>query len=115
MPLGLDTEISESNASGFSGGQRQRILIARAFATKPAIMVLDEATSALDNITQKKVMDAVYRENCTVLMVAHRLSTVANCDRILVMDGGKIVEEGTYEELLAAGGLFSRLVRKQLF
>ena len=114
MPLGLDTEISESNASGFSGGQRQRILIARAFATKPAIMVLDEATSALDNITQKKVLDAVYRENCTVLMVAHRLSTVANCDRILVMDGGKIVEEGTYEELLAAGGLFSRLVRKQI-
>ena len=77
-------------------------------------MVLDEATSALDNITQKKVLDAVYRENCTVLMVAHRLSTVANCDRILVMDGSKIVEEGTYEELLAAGGLFSRLVRKQI-
>ena len=56
----------------------------------------------------------MYRENCTVLMVAHRLSTVANCDRILVMDGGKIVEEGTYEDLLAAGGLFSRLVRKQI-
>ena len=77
-------------------------------------MVLDEATSTLDNITQKKVLDAVYRENRTVLMVAHRLSTVANCDRILIMDGGKIVEEGTYEDLLAAGGLFSRLVRKQI-
>ncbi|MDO4532351.1 MAG: ATP-binding cassette domain-containing protein [Coriobacteriia bacterium] len=114
MPLRLDTEISESNASGFSGGQRQRILIARAFATKPAIMVLDEATSALDNITQNHVLDAVYRENCTVLMVAHRLSTVANCDRILVMENGKIVEEGSYDELMAAGGLFSRLVRKQV-
>ena len=114
MPLGLDTEISESNSSGFSGGQRQRILIARAFATKPAIMVLDEATSALDNITQKKVLDAVYREQCTVLMVAHRLSTVVDCDRILVMDGGKIVEDGTYDELMAEDGMFSRLVRKQV-
>ena len=114
MPLGLDTEISESNSCGFSGGQRQRILIARAFATKPAIMVLDEATSALDNITQKKVLDAVYAENCTVLMVAHRLSTVVNCDRILVMENGKIAEEGTYDELMERGGLFERLVRKQV-
>jgi len=88
--------------------------IARAFATKPAIMVLDEATSALDNITQKKVLDAVYAEKCTVLMVAHRLSTVMSCDRILVMENGQIVEEGTYDELLEADGLFSRLVRKQV-
>ena len=114
LPLGLDTEISESNSCGFSGGQRQRILIARAFATKPAIMILDEATSALDNITQKKVLDAVYQEKCTVLMVAHRLSTVMECDRILVMDGGKIVEEGTYDELMGKGGMFARLVRKQV-
>ncbi|MBR1828132.1 MAG: ATP-binding cassette domain-containing protein [Atopobiaceae bacterium] len=114
LPLGLDTEISESNSCGFSGGQRQRILIARAFATKPAIMVLDEATSALDNITQKKVLDAVYQEKCTVLMVAHRLSTVMGCDRILVMEGGRIVEEGTYDELMDKGGRFARLVRKQV-
>lgn len=114
LPLGLDTEISESNSCGFSGGQRQRILIARAFATKPAIMVLDEATSALDNITQKKVLDAVYQEKCTVLMVAHRLSTVMGCDRILVMDGGRIVEEGTYDELMEKNGRFARLVRKQV-
>ena len=114
LPLGLDTEISESNSCGFSGGQRQRILIARAFATTPAIMVLDEATSALDNITQKKVLDAVYQEKCTVLMVAHRLSTVMGCDRILVMEGGRIVEEGTYDELLDKGGRFARLVRKQV-
>ncbi len=114
MPLGLDTEISESNSCGFSGGQRQRILIARAFATKPAVMILDEATSALDNITQKKVLDAVYAEKCTVLMVAHRLSTVMDCDRILVMDGGRIVEAGTYDELMALNGYFAQLVRKQV-
>ena len=77
-------------------------------------MVLDEATSALDNITQKKVLDAVYQEKCTVLMVAHRLSTVMGCDRILVMEGGRIVEEGTYDELLDKGGRFARLVRKQV-
>ena len=77
-------------------------------------MILDEATSALDNITQKKVLDAVYQEKCTVLMVAHRLSTVMGCDRILVMDGGKIVEEGTYDELMGKGGMFARLVRKQV-
>ena len=114
MPLGIDTEISESNSSGFSGGQRQRILIARAFATKPDIMVLDEATRALDNVTQSKVLDAVYAEDCTVLMVAHRLSTVVGCDRILVMEAGKIVEEGTYDELMAMGGAFARLVHKQV-
>lgn len=114
MPLQLATEISESNSSGFSGGQRQRILLARAFASKPAIMVLDEATSALDNITQKKVLDAVYAEKCTVIMVAHRLSTVVDCDRILVMDGGRIVEEGSYDELIAADGFFAQLVRRQV-
>lgn len=114
LPLGLDTEISESNSCGFSGGQRQRILIARAFATKPAFMILDEATSALDNITQKKVLDAVYTEKCTVLMVAHRLSTVVNCDRIFMMDDGRIVEQGTYDELMALDGSFARLVRKQV-
>lgn len=114
LPLGLDTEISETNSSGFSGGQRQRILIARAFATKPDIMVLDEATSALDNVTQSKVLNAVYAENCTVIMVAHRLSTVVGCDRILVMDGGSIVEEGSYDELMAKNGAFARLVRKQV-
>jgi ABC-type multidrug transport system fused ATPase/permease subunit len=77
-------------------------------------MILDEATSALDNITQKKVLDAVYAEKCTVLMVAHRLSTVMDCDRILVMDGGRIVEEGTYDELMALNGYFTQLVRKQV-
>ena len=114
LPLKLDTEISESNSCGFSGGQRQRILIARSLINNPKVLILDEATSALDNITQDKVLDNINKLNMTVIMVAHRLSTVVNFDRIIMMDAGKIVEEGTYKELMDKNGRFAELVKKQL-
>lgn len=113
LPMGQDTEISDSGSRGFSGGQRQRILLARALASHPSILLLDEATSALDNVTQTKVLEAVYKETCTVIMVAHRLSTVKDCDRIIMIDEGMVKEEGTYEELMEKNGAFANLVRRQ--
>ena len=112
MPMGMYTVISEGQG-GVSGGQKQRLLIARAIAPKPKILLFDEATSALDNRTQKQVSDALDSLKCTRVVVAHRLSTIQNCDRILVMDKGRIVEQGSYEELLAADGLFTKLVERQ--
>ncbi len=113
LPMGLETEISEGNGGGFSGGQKQRILLARAFAQKPSVLILDEATSALDNISQHHVLSSVYSMPCTVLMVAHRLSTVKGCDRIIVLKDGQIVEQGDYNSLIEKNGEFARLVRKQ--
>ncbi len=113
MPMGMHTVISEGSG-GISGGQKQRILIARALAAKPKILFFDEATSALDNITQKHVVDSLASLGCTRLIIAHRLSTVKECDRILVMDEGRIVEEGTYEELMARKGLFYELAARQI-
>ena len=114
LPLGLDTEISESVSSGFSGGQRQRILLARAFVDDPKVLILDEATSALDNMTQTKVMENIKDMKCTVVMVAHRLSTVENFDRIIMLENGVIVEEGSYKALMKKNGKFAELVKKQL-
>jgi ABC-type bacteriocin/lantibiotic exporter with double-glycine peptidase domain len=114
LPLTINTEISESNSSGFSGGQRQRLLLARAFFNHPKILILDEATSALDNITQKAVLENIRKMNATVIMVAHRLSTVENFDRIIMLEKGKIAEEGTYSALMEKNGHFAQLVRKQL-
>lgn len=113
MPMGMHTVISEGQG-GVSGGQRQRILIARAVAPKPKLLLFDEATSALDNITQRQVSEALDRMNCTRIVIAHRLSTIRNCDRIVVLDGGRIVEDGTYEELLEQKGYFAELVSRQL-
>ncbi len=113
LPLKLDTEISESASSGFSGGQRQRILIARALLGNPNVLILDEATSALDNVTQAEVLDNICNLNATVIMVAHRLSTVVNFDRIFMLEDGIIAEEGSYEELISKNGKFAELVRKQ--
>ena len=112
MPMGMHTIISEGSG-GISGGQRQRLMIARAVAPKPNILMFDEATSALDNITQKKVSDALNGLKCTRIVIAHRLSTIRHCDRIIVLEGGKIIEDGTYEDLLAKGGFFAELVERQ--
>ena len=112
MPMGMQTMISEGQG-GVSGGQKQRIMIARAVAPKPKILIFDEATSALDNVTQKQVSDALDSLKCTRIVIAHRLSTIKNCDRILVMDGGRIVEHGTYKELIDKNGMFADLVARQ--
>ena len=112
MPMGMHTIISEGQG-GISGGQRQRLLIARAVAAKPKVLIFDEATSALDNLTQKKVSDAIDKLKCTRIVVAHRLSTIRHCDRIIVLDKGKIVEEGTYEALIEKNGFFAELVARQ--
>ena len=112
MPMGMDTMISEGQG-GISGGQRQRIMIARAIAPKPRILMFDEATSALDNVTQKKVSDALDKMKCTRIVIAHRLSTIKQCDRIIVLDGGKIIEDGTYDELIEKKGFFAELVARQ--
>ena len=112
MPMGMQTMITEGGG-GVSGGQRQRLMIARAVCGKRRILMLDEATSALDNKTQKHVSDSLDALKCTRIVVAHRLSTVRHCDRILVVDDGRIAEEGTYDELLERGGLFAELVERQ--
>lgn len=112
MPMGMHTIISEG-AGGVSGGQRQRLAIARAIAPKPKVLMFDEATSALDNITQKQVSDSLEKLKCTRIVIAHRLSTIRACDRIIVLDKGKIIEDGTYDELIAKNGFFAELVERQ--
>jgi ABC-type bacteriocin/lantibiotic exporter with double-glycine peptidase domain len=112
MPMGMFTMISEGQG-GISGGQKQRLMIARAVASKPKILIFDEATSALDNKTQKQVSDALDKMECTRIIIAHRLSTIRHADRILVMDEGAIIEEGTYEELMQKDGVFVELVERQ--
>ena len=112
MPMGMSTILTEGGGN-LSGGQRQRILIARAIAAKPRIIIFDEATSALDNITQKTVSETLDNLKCTRIIVAHRLSTIKKCGRIIVLDGGKIAEDGSYDRLLEQDGLFAELVRRQ--
>ena len=112
MPMGMHTFISEGRG-GISGGQKQRIMIARAIVNKPKLLLFDEATSALDNRTQRQISEALDAMGCTRIVIAHRLSTIRNCDRILVLDGGRIVEDGTYEELIGKEGVFASLVSRQ--
>ena len=113
MPMGLHTVVQEGGG-GFSGGQKQRILIARALISKPDIIFFDEATSALDNISQKAVSDNLDELMCTRVVIAHRLSTIRHCDRIIVLDKGRIAEEGTFEELMENKGLFYEMAQRQL-
>ena len=112
MPMGMNTILQDGGGT-ISGGQRQRLMIARAIAPKPKVLIFDEATSALDNITQKKVSEALDKMKCTRVIIAHRLSTIRHCDRILVIDGGKIAEDGAYEDLIARKGIFAELVERQ--
>lgn len=112
LPMGMNTLISEGQG-GISGGQKQRLMIARAVAPGPKVLMFDEATSALDNLTQKHVSDAIDSLKCTRIVIAHRLSTIRHADRIIFLKDGKIVEDGTYDELIAADGFFAELVERQ--
>ena len=113
FPMGIHTPVTEG-ASVLSGGQRQRILIARALVSKPKILFFDEATSALDNASQALVAKTLDAMTVTRITIAHRLSTIEKADRICVLDGGKVAECGTYDELMAADGPFAALAKRQL-
>ncbi|MGE5398636.1 MAG: NHLP bacteriocin export ABC transporter permease/ATPase subunit [Chitinophagales bacterium] len=113
MPMGMHTYVTEG-ARTLSGGQRQRLLIARAIVKKPRIIFFDEATSALDNRTQAIVSESLEKLDATRLVIAHRLSTIINADRIYVIDEGRIVQCGTYEELINQEGIFAQLAKRQI-
>jgi ATP-binding cassette subfamily C protein len=114
MPMGLHTMLGETSNT-ISGGQKQRILIARAICGSPKILIFDEATSALDNLTQAAVSSNLDKMDVTRIVVAHRLSTIKNCDRIIVFNNGEIVQEGTYNTLMNdRNGLFHALASRQI-
>lgn len=108
-PGGYGARLLE-NGGNLSGGERQRIALARALATNPRLLVLDEATSALDPLTEAAIMDAIRRRGCSCVIIAHRLSSIKDCDRILVLERGRVVEAGRHQELLVHHGLYRRLL-----
>jgi ATP-binding cassette subfamily C protein len=113
MPMGMHTIVSEGGGT-FSGGQRQRLLIARSLVNRPTMIFFDEATSALDNRTQAMVTESLDSLKSTRIVIAHRLSTVVNADRIFYFEGGQIREQGTYQQLMAERGAFAALAKRQI-
>jgi len=113
MPMGMHTVIGDGG-TGLSGGQRQRLMVARAVVGKPRILLFDEATSALDNQTQEIVSRSLEEMKATRIVIAHRLSTIINADKIFVIENGRMVQSGTYKELIQQEGLFAQLAKRQL-
>ena len=113
MPMGMHTVISEGTST-LSGGQRQRILIARAIVHRPRVLFFDEATSALDNRTQGVVTESLNKLQSTRIVIAHRLSTVINADRIIVLQAGRIAQDGTYQQLIDVPGPFQDMATRQI-
>lgn len=115
LPLGYDTFLEEAGAN-LSAGEKQRLGLARALISEPEVLILDEATSNLDFISEKKFYDALFKSNrkCTTIIVAHRLSTIKNCDEIFVIDKGKIVERGIHHDLLEITGHYYKLWSSQI-
>ena len=111
--MGMHTYVMEGGTT-LSGGQRQRLMIARAIVNRPRILIFDEATSALDNRTQEIVRESLEQLNSTRIVIAHRLSTIMRADRIHVLVAGRIVQSGTYEELMAVEGPFLQMAKRQL-
>jgi ABC-type multidrug transport system fused ATPase/permease subunit len=112
LPNGYETVVGERGIR-LSGGQRQRMGLARALYREPSVLILDEATSALDGVTEREVMEAIagMRNQVTLILVAHRLTTVRDCDRIYLLDGGRITDEGTYGDLIASNHLFRGMAK----